>query len=70
MEIEQVSEELSVATLKDINEAFHREIDEFSQDINMHFEEIKGLIESLIIKMELYQNQVKMLPDKTIASTM
>ena len=69
-EIEQLSEEFSVVTLKEINEAFHQEIDNFSQDIAGQFEKIKALINSLITSMEEYQNQTKLLPDKTIASTM
>lgn len=69
-EIEQISEEFATITLEEVNQAFHAEIDEFSQDLEMQFEKIKILIESLIINMEIYQNQVKLLPEKTIASTM
>lgn len=69
-EIEQISEEFATVTLEEVNRAFHMEIDEFSQDLAVQFERIKALIESLIINMELYQNQVKLLPEKTIAATM
>lgn len=69
-DIEQMSEEFSSITLEDVNQAFYQEIDEFSQDINFQMNRIKYLINSLIVNMELYQSQVKMLPEKTIAATM
>lgn len=69
-DIEQMSEEFSSITLEDVNQAFYQEIDEFSQDINSQMNRIKYLINSLIVNMELYQSQVKMLPEKTIAATM
>ena len=69
-EIAQISEEYATMTLDEINRAFYAEIDEFSQDIGLQLEKIRSLIESLITNMELYQNQVKLLPEKTIATTM
>lgn len=69
-QIEQISEEFSTITLEEVNQAFHAEIDTFAQDIGLQFERIKSLINSLILNMEVYQNQVKLLPEKTVAATM
>lgn len=68
-EIEQIGEEFATITLDEINRAFYLEIDEFSQNVGIQFEKIKILIESLIINMEIYQNQVKLLPEKTLSTT-
>ena len=67
-DIEQISEAFATITLEEVNRAFHAEIDEFSQDLGPQFARIKVLIESLITNMEMYQNKVKLLPEKTIAS--
>ena len=42
-EIEQISEEFATITLEEVNQAFHMEIDEFSQDLAVQFERIKTL---------------------------
>ena len=65
-DIEKISEEYSILTLNELNKLYHQEIDEFSQDISYQFEEIKRLIDSLIVNMEKYQSQSKMIIDKTI----
>lgn len=58
-DIIQFSENASSILLKDIDEAFHKEIDEFSQDIDFQMNQIKILIDRLIINLEIYQSSIK-----------
>ena len=54
-EISQISEEFSTILLEDLNEAFHDEIDNFSQNIDFYREQIKNLINNLIFNVEYYE---------------
>ena len=65
-DIAELSEEYSSITLNEINELFHQEIDEFSQDIDEQFKKIKILINKLILDMEMYQNQTKYITGHSI----
>lgn len=67
--IAQMSEEFATITLDELNELYHQEIDEFSQDLEFQMNQIKNLINKLIINMENYQGQSKLLTDKTISTT-
>ena len=58
-DIIQFSEDASSILLKDVDEAFHKEIDEFSQDIDFQISQIKNLINRLIINLEIYQSSIK-----------
>lgn len=58
-DIIQFSEEASSILLKDVDEAFHQEIDEFSQNIDFQMNQIKNLIDRLIINLEIYQSSIK-----------
>lgn len=58
-DIIQFSEETSSILLKDVDEAFHQEIDEFSQNIDFQMSQIKNLIDRLIINLEIYQSSIK-----------
>lgn len=64
--ISELSEQYAALTVEELNKLFYQEIDTFSQDIDAQMSEIRRLIESLIIKMETYQGQAKMVTERTL----
>lgn len=67
--IAQISEEYSSILLEDLDRLFREEIDEFSQDIDLQMQEIRRLIDLLIVNIETYQGQTKFITEKTIAAS-
>lgn len=67
--IAELSEKYSSVLIEELNEIYHQEINEFSQDIRGQMEQIKNLIENLIINIEKYQGQIKSISGQTIEAT-
>ena len=58
-EIERISENYSEVLLKDIQEEFHKEIDEFSINLNHNMSRIRFLIDSVINGVQMYEMMTK-----------
>lgn len=56
---ERLSEEIAEITIKDLNEEFHKEIDEFSQDLNARMIEMRLLVDKIIVGIEMYETMIE-----------
>ena len=56
---DQIGENIAEVTIEEINEEFHKEIDIFSQDLNLQMAKMKQLVNNIIIGIEIYESIIE-----------